>query len=82
VQVPDCAAVFVTVTSTAPAGWAGVVALIDVALTTTGTPITATPPTLTVEPMTKFVPVITIAVTPLVTPLVGLTAVTVGGAVL
>ena len=68
----------VTMTSTGPATWAGVVAVIDVAVTTV-TVIAAVPPTLTVAPVAKFVPVITIGMPPAVVPLGGLTALTVGG---
>src|SRR5256712_14144702 len=61
-----------------PAGWAGVVALICVALTKL-TPVTALPPMATVAVTSKFVPVMVIAVPPWVGPEAGLTAVTVGG---
>src|SRR5438876_12052197 len=64
--------------STVPAACAGVVAVICVALTTV-TPVAAVPPTVTVAPAAKLVPVIVIAVPPAVGPEVGLTAVTVGG---
>jgi hypothetical protein len=67
----------VTVTLAAPAGCADVVAVIDVALTTT-TPVAGDPPTSTVAPPAKFVPLIVIAVPPSVEPLVGLTPVTAG----
>jgi hypothetical protein len=67
----------VTVTVTAPALPAGVVAVIDVLLTTT-TLVAATPPKVTVAPVAKFVPVIVTAVPPAVGPLFGLTLVTVG----
>jgi hypothetical protein len=67
----------VTVTVTAPALPAGVVAVIDVALTTT-TLLAAALPNVTVAPATKFVPVIVTAVPPAVDPLFGLTLVTVG----
>ena len=61
-----------------PAGWAGVVALICVALTKL-TPVTALPPMATVAVTSKFVPVMVIAVPPWVGPEAGLTPVTVGG---
>ena len=67
----------VTTTSTAPAGWAGVVAVMLVALTTV-TPVAAVPPKVTVAPLTKPVPVMVTDVPPVERPLVGLTAVTVG----
>src|SRR2546422_68220 len=68
----------VTMTSATPAGCAGVVALICVALTTL-TPVAALPPTVTVAVASKLVPVMVIAVPPVVGPEVGLTAPTVGG---
>jgi hypothetical protein len=70
---------FVTVTVTAPALPAGVVAMIVVLLLTT-TFVAAAPPNVTVAPVAKFVPVRVTAVPPSVDPLLGLTAVTVGGA--
>src|SRR4029079_10817033 len=63
----------------APAAWAGVVAVIDVALATV-TLVAAVPPTVTVAPVAKFVPVIVTFVTPAVDPVAGEIAVTVGGA--
>src|SRR3989442_7788758 len=68
----------VTTTSAAPATCAGVVALSCVALTKL-TPVATAPPTVTVAVASKFVPLIVIAVPPLVGPEVGLTPVTVGG---
>src|SRR3989442_1757360 len=68
----------VTTTSAAPATCAGVVALSCVALTKL-TPVATAPPTVTVAVASKFVPLIVIAVPPLVAPEVGLTPVTVGG---
>jgi hypothetical protein len=67
----------VTVTVTAPAACAGVVAVIEVLLTTT-TLVAAVPPNVTVAPEAKFVPVIVTAVPPAVDPVFGLTLVTVG----
>src|SRR6201997_3250784 len=67
----------VTVTVTAPAACAGVVAVICVPLTTT-TFVAAVPPNVTVAPATKFVPVIVTAVPPAVDPLLGATLLTVG----
>jgi hypothetical protein len=68
-----------TLTVTAPAVPAGVVAVICVALTTT-TLVAAVVPTVTVAPVAKFVPVIVTGVPPAVGPLFGETALTVGGA--
>jgi hypothetical protein len=68
---------FPTVTITAPALPAGVVAVIWVPLTTT-TLVAAAGPNVTVAPTVKFVPVIVTAVPPAVVPLFGLTPVTVG----
>jgi len=67
----------VTVTVTAPALPAGVVAVICVALTTT-TLVAAAPPNVTVAPVAKSVPVIVTAVPPTVGPLFGDTLLTVG----
>jgi hypothetical protein len=67
----------VTVTVTAPALPAGVVAVIDVPLTTTML-VAAVLPNVTVAPEAKLVPVIVTAVPPAVEPLLGLTLVTVG----
>ena len=67
----------VTVTVTAPALPAGVVAVI-VVLFTTATFVAAVPPKVTVAPVAKFVPVIVTAVPPAVPPLLGDTLVTVG----
>jgi hypothetical protein len=69
----------VTVTVTAPALPAEVVAVIDVLLTTT-TLVAAVPPKVTVAPAVKLVPVMVTAVPPVVGPLFGLTLVTVGAA--
>jgi hypothetical protein len=68
----------VTATVTAPVLPAGVVAVIDVLLTTT-TFVAAALPNVTVAPATKFVPVIVTAVPPAVDPLFGLTLLTVAG---
>ena len=67
----------VTVTVTAPALPAGVVAVICVPLTTT-TFVAAAPPNVTVAPAAKFVPAIVTAVPPAVGPLLGVTLLTVG----
>jgi hypothetical protein len=69
----------VTVTVTAPALPAGVVAVIVVLFTTT-TLVAAAPPKATVAPEAKFVPVIVTAIPPAVDPLFGDTLLTVGGA--
>ena len=68
---------FVTVTFTAPAAWAALVAVIDVLLTSV-TPVAAVPPRLTVAPARKPVPVIVTAVPPLIVPELGVIEVTVG----
>jgi hypothetical protein len=67
----------VTVTVTAPALPAGVVAVICVPLTTT-TLVAALLPNVTVAPAAKFVPVIVTAVPPAVGPVLGDTLVTAG----
>jgi hypothetical protein len=69
----------VTVTDTAPALPAGVVAVIVVLLAMT-TFVAAAAPNVTVAPVAKFVPVIVTAVPPSVDPVLGLTLLTVGGA--
>jgi hypothetical protein len=76
VRLPLCP-LTVTVTVTAPALPAGVVAVIVVAFTTV-TPVAAAPPNVTVAPEAKFVPVIVTDVPPAVVPLFGLTLLTVG----
>ena len=76
-SVPFWPSGLVTVTFTAPAACAGVVALIVVLLTTL-TPVAALPSKLTVAPDTKFAPVIVAAVPPVVGPDVGATLLTVG----
>jgi hypothetical protein len=70
----------VTVTVTAPALPAGVVAVIVVLFTTT-TLVAAVPPNVTVAPAAKFVPVIVTAVPPATGPLFGATLLTVGDAI-
>jgi hypothetical protein len=67
----------VTVTVTAPALPAGVVAVIVVLFTTT-TFVAAVLPNFTVAPAAKFVPVIVTAVPPAAGPLFGATLFTVG----
>ena len=70
---------FVTVTVTAPALLAGVVAVMVVLLTTT-TFAAAAEPNVTVAPEAKFVPVMVTAVPPPTEPPFGETPLTVGGA--
>jgi hypothetical protein len=77
VNVPVCVSVLVTTTLTAPAACAGVVAVIDVALTTF-TPVAAVPPSFTVAPVRKPVPVIVTEVPPATDPVVGEIEITVG----
>ena len=79
VPVADVPPTPVTVTSTAPAADTGETAVIDVAELTV-TLVAAMDPNLTVFPAANPVPVIVTEVPPAVVPLVGLTAVTVGGA--
>src|SRR5438132_5815243 len=76
-SVPFCASGLVTVTLTAPAACAGVVAVIVVLLTTL-TPVAALPPTLTIAPAAKLLPVMVTSVPPFVDPDAGATPVTVG----
>jgi len=67
----------VTTTLTAPAGWAAVVAVIEVLLTTF-TPVAAAPPRLTEAPDRKPVPVMVTLVPPAVGPVFGAIEVTFG----
>jgi hypothetical protein len=76
VRLPLCP-LTVTVTLTAPALPAGVVAVMLVLLTTT-TFVAAALPNVTVAPVAKFVPVIVTDVPPATGPLFGLTLLTVG----
>jgi hypothetical protein len=69
VRLPLCPFT-VTVTVTAPALPAGVVAVMVVLLTTT-TLVAAVPPNVTVAPAAKFVPVIVTAVPPDTVPVIG-----------
>src|SRR5512139_3935052 len=69
-----------TVTSTGPAAWAGVRAVISVGLTTT-TFVAAWPPIVTVAPATNPVPVMVTFVPPGVTPVVGTITENTGGPV-
>ena len=77
VRLPLCP-LTVTVTVTAPALPAGVMAVMVVLFTTT-TLVAAAPPNVTVAPEAKFVPVIVTAVPPPVDPVFGDTLLTVGG---
>ena len=70
----------VTVTSTGPNAFAGVVAVIEVALATTVTPVAGMPPNVTAVAPVKLVPVMVTDVPPAVGPEFGLTLVTVGAA--
>ena len=76
-NMPLWASVLVTTTLTAPAAWAGVVAVI-VELLTNVTPVAAVPPTLAVAPDKNPVPVIVTAAPPLVVPVLGVIDDTVG----
>ena len=76
-RLPLCEPGLVTVTVTAPALPAGVVAVILVLLTTVKL-VAGALPKVTVAPAAKFVPVIVTAVPPEVEPLFGLTPLTVG----
>src|ERR1051325_8136568 len=61
---------FVTVTSTVPGACAGLIAVIDVALTTT-TLVAAVPPIVTLAPVWKPLPVIVTWVPPRIEPMLG-----------
>ncbi len=76
--MPVWLSALVITTSTAPAVWPGVVAVIDVLLPTL-TPVAAVPPKVTVAPVAKPVPVMVTEVPPLVDPEVGVIAVGFGG---
>lgn len=78
-SVAACVSVFVTTTSCAPAVPAGVVQVIEVEDTTV-TLVHAAPPTVTVAPDRKLVPVIVIDVPPAAVPEVPETPETVGAA--
>jgi len=78
-RVALCPSGFVTTTAAGPATPAGVVAVIVLPLTFTF--VAAVPPTLTVAPVTKFVPVIVMAVPPAAGPLPGATLVMAGPAI-
>jgi hypothetical protein len=76
-NVPLCVSLLVTTTSTAPAEFAAVVAVIEVLLTTV-TPVAAVPPSFTVAPDWNPVPVMVTVVPPLVVPEFGEIELTVG----
>ena len=78
VRVALCPSGFVTVTLTAPAACAGVVAVM-VVLLVTETLVAAAPPKLTVAPETKLLPLSVTAVPPAVVPLLGVMPLIVGG---
>jgi hypothetical protein len=78
VQVPDCESGFVTVTFTVPVAWAVVVPVMLVAETVDT--VTAAPPSETVAPVWKPVPLMVTAVPPRLDPLVGAIEDTVGAA--
>ena len=67
----------VTTTSAAPAAWAGVVTVIEVAVLLVR-PVAAMPPMVTPVALVRLVPVMTTVVPPSVVPLVGAIDVTVG----
>ena len=77
VRVADSASGLVTTTFLAPAVPVGVVAVIEVALTTL-MPVAEEPPIVTVAPGTKLVPVMVTLVLPAVGPELGNILVTVG----
>ena len=77
VEIADMPEGVVTVTSTVPAAWAGLVAVIEVALTTV-TPVAAVLPKLTAVAPVKFVPVMVTGVLPTVVPVAGEMPVMVG----
>lgn len=76
-KVPLWASVFVTITLTAPAVRAGVIAVIVVPLVTV-TLVADVPPSFTDAPARNPVPVMVTAVPPLIVPELGVIAVTVG----
>jgi hypothetical protein len=79
VALETCPSEFVTVMVAAPAALGVVVQVMDVALTIVGE-VQLDPCKRGIDPVAKFVPVIVINVPPAVEPVVGATAVTVGGA--
>ena len=81
VNVPLLASVFVTTALTAPATCAGVVAVIDVLLTTF-TFVADVPPSMTVAPARKPVPAIVTAVPPFTVPVLGVIELIVGAGLL
>ena len=69
-KLPVCRSGLVTVTLTVPAGFAGVVAVMELLFTTT-TFVAAALPKLTVAPLRKFAPLMVTWVPPLVEPVLG-----------
>src|SRR2546426_334346 len=80
VRVPDCKLGSMTATFLAPAVPAGVFAVNVVGLTKP-TPVAALPPMVTVAPLTKLLPLMVMAVPPLVLPQLGVTDTTTGGGI-
>src|SRR5579872_6680621 len=76
-RVPLCPSLLVTTTLTAPAAWAGVVAVMVELLTTVTLPA-AVPPKLTLAPARKLLPLMLTAVPPPVGPELGETELTLG----
>jgi hypothetical protein len=76
-MVPLWASVFVTTTFTAPAAWAGVLAVIEVPFTTVML-VADVPPTFTVAPDKNPVPMMVTVVPPLVVPVLGVIEATLG----
>ena len=76
-SVPDCVDGLVTTISFAPAVLAGVTA-VTVLLSTTAMLEAAVPPMVTVAPLTKLLPLIVMAVPPVVGPQLGVTDNTTG----
>jgi len=80
-EVADVPEGVVTVTSTIPAAWTGLVAVIEVALTTI-TPVAAVLPNFTAVAPVKLVPEIVTEVPPAIEPDAGEIPVMVGGVVI
>src|ERR1700678_3308203 len=76
-RLPLCVSGLMTVAVTTPSACAAVVAVMVVLFTTT-TFVAPVPPNVAVAPLTKFVPLIVMAVPPAAGPLFGFTPVTVG----
>src|ERR1041384_6131239 len=80
VRVPDCTLGLMTATFFAPAGPAGGVA-VNAGGLKKPTPVAALPPMVTVAPLTKLLPLMVMAVPPLVLPQLGVTDNTTGGGI-